>query len=223
MLVKKVALDSKTLLDPASPEWEKVPVETISLGGTPLAGQPSRYIRTVWADRPIGGVRFLNVRAAHNGQDLLLRLEWTDESRDADFKSRGFPDGAAVLFPLNGEAPLASMGSDKAPVNAWFWRADQPDQARNVQAHGIGTVEDSEKSRIAARSQWKDGAWRVYVRFGAFGNLEGQFRQVASRGARSDAEAIVRARIVKKSSRPTDRYVQICTAPARGWDDERAT
>ena len=161
MLVKTVALDSKTLLDPASPEWEKVPAENIDMGGTPLASQPSRYIRTVWSDRPIGTVRSLSVRAAHNGQDLLLRLEWQDDSRDADFLSRGFPDGAAVLFPLNGDAPLATMGSEKAPVNAWFWRADQPDVARNVQAQGIGSVEDTEKSRIAARSQWKDGAWSV--------------------------------------------------------------
>ena len=191
MLVKKVALDSKTLLDPASPEWGKVPVETISLGGTPLAGQPSRYIRTVWADRPIGGVRFLSVRAAHNGQDLLLRLEWTDESRDADFKSRGFPDGAAVLFPLNGEAPLATMGSDKAPVNAWFWRADQPDQARNVQAHGIGTVEDSEKSRIAARSQWKDDAWRVVLcRPLAVADQEGEAVQLKAGGSTKVAFAV---------------------------------
>lgn len=163
MLVKKVALDSKALLDPASPEWEKVAVETISMGGTPLAGQPSRYIRTVWADRSIGAVRFLNVRGVHNGQDLLLRLEWKDESRDEDFLSRGFPDGAAVLFPLNGDAPLATMGSEEAPVNAWFWRADQPEAARNVQASGIGSVEDTEKSRIAARSQWKDGTWCVVL------------------------------------------------------------
>jgi DMSO reductase family type II enzyme heme b subunit len=163
MLAKKVALDSKTLLDPASREWEKVPVETVSMGGTPLANQPSRYIRTVWADRPIGKVRFLNVRAAHNGKDLLFHLQWRDESRDVDYSGRGFPDGAGVLFPLDGDASVTTMGSEEAPVNAWFWRADQPETARNVRAEGIGTVEDTEKSRIAARSEWEDGTWRLVL------------------------------------------------------------
>jgi hypothetical protein len=115
MLAKKVALKSKTLLNPASPEWEKLPVEAINMGGTPLASQPSRYIRTAWADRPIGKVRFLNVRAAHNGKDLLFHLEWRDESHDVDYSGRGFPDGAGVLFPLSGDALLTSMGSEKAP------------------------------------------------------------------------------------------------------------
>lgn len=161
MLVKKVALDSKTLLDPASPEWEGVPIETVGMGGTPLAGQPSRYIRTAWADRPIGAVRFLGVRAVHNGQDLLLRLEWGDESRDVDFTGRGFPDGAAVLFPLNGDAPLATMGSEKAPVNAWFWRATMTEEAQSLIAKGPGTVEETAKSATQVRARWEDGRWQV--------------------------------------------------------------
>lgn len=191
MLVKKVALDSKALLDPASPEWEKVAAETIGLGGTPLVSQPSRYIRTVWADRPIGAVRFLDVRAAHNGQDLLLRLEWKDQSHDVDFLGRGFPDGAAVLFPLNGDAPLGTMGSEKAPVNAWFWRADQPEAARNVQAQGIGSVEDTEKSRITARSLWKDGTWYVVLsRPLAVADQKGEAVQLAAGGSAKVAFAV---------------------------------
>jgi DMSO reductase family type II enzyme heme b subunit len=191
MLAKKVALDSKTLLDPASPEWEKVPVETINMGGTPLANQPSQYIRTVWADRPIGKVRFLKVRAAHNGKDLLFHLEWQDESQDVDFKSRGFPDGAGVLFPLNGDAPLTTMGSEGAPVNAWFWRADQPEAARNVRAQGIGTAEDSEKSRIVARSRWKDGTWRLVLsRPLAAADQKGEAVQLAPGGSTKVAFAI---------------------------------
>lgn len=191
MLAKKVALDSKTLLDPASPEWEKVPVETVNMGGTPLANQPSRYIRTVWADRPIGRVRFLDVRAAHNGKDLLLRLEWRDESHDTDFNGRGFPDGAGVLFPLNGDAPLATMGSEEAPVNAWFWRADEPEAARNVRAQGIGTVEDTEKSRVSARADWKDGAWRVVLaRPLGVADQKGEAVQLAAGGSTKVAFAV---------------------------------
>jgi len=185
MLAKKVALNSKTLLNPASPEWEKVPVETINMGGTPLANQPSRYIRTAWADRPIGKVRFLNVRAAHNGKDLLFHLEWRDESCDVDYSGRGFPDGAGVLFPLNGDAPLTSMGSEEAPVNAWFWRADQPEAARNVRAQG------TEKSRIAARSEWKDGTWRLVLsRPLAVADQKGEAVQLAAGGSTKVAFAV---------------------------------
>jgi len=191
MLAKKVALDSKALLDPASPEWDKIAVESVGMGGTPLASQPSRYIRTVWADRPIGKVRFLNVRAAHNGNDVFFQLEWRDESKDVVFNGRGFPDGAGVLFPLNGDAPLATMGNAEAPVNAWFWRADEPEAARNVRAGGIGTVEDSEKSRVSARSEWKDGAWRVVLsRPLALADQKGEAVQLAAGGSTKIAFAV---------------------------------
>jgi complex iron-sulfur molybdoenzyme family reductase subunit gamma len=131
------------------------------MGGTPLAQQPSRYIRTAWSDRPIGSVRSLAVRSAHNGKEVFFLLEWGDSTQNTDYVGRDFPDGAGILFPLNGDAPLDTMGSESQPVNAWFWRADFEDGAKNITASGIGTVDESEKSSIAARAQWNDGTWRV--------------------------------------------------------------
>jgi DMSO reductase family type II enzyme heme b subunit len=161
MLAKKLTAEAKVLLDPAASAWDKVPAETIAMGGTPLAQQPSRYIRTAWADRPIGSVRSLTVRSAHNGKEVFFLLEWRDDTQNTDYVGRDFPDGAGVLFPLSGDAPLNTMGSEGQPVNAWFWRADFEDGAKNITASGIGTVEQSETSAVAARGQWKDGAWRV--------------------------------------------------------------
>jgi len=161
MLAKKLTAEAKVLLDPAASAWDSVPAETIAMGGTPLAQQPSRYIRTVWSDRPIGSVRSLAVRSAHNGKEVFFLLEWGDSSENTDYVGRDFPDGAGILFPLKGDAPLNSMGSESQPVNAWFWRADLEDGAKNVTASGIGTVAESEKSSIAARAQWNDGTWRV--------------------------------------------------------------
>lgn len=161
MLAKKLTAEAKVLLDPAASAWDGVPAETIAMGGTPLAQQPSRYIRTVWSDRPIGSVRSLAVRSAHNGKEVFFLLEWSDGTQNADYLERDFPDGAGVLFPLKGEAPLDTMGSEKEPVNAWFWRADLEDGAKSIIASGIGTVSESEKTSIAARGQWKDGVWRV--------------------------------------------------------------
>jgi DMSO reductase family type II enzyme heme b subunit len=83
------------------------------------------------------------------------------------------------------------MGSEEAPVNAWFWRADQPDAARNVRARGIGTVEDTEKSRIAARSEWKDGTWRLVLsRPLAVADQKGETVQLAAGGSTKVAFAV---------------------------------
>jgi complex iron-sulfur molybdoenzyme family reductase subunit gamma len=161
MLAKKLTAEAKVLLDPAASAWDSVPVQTIAMGGTPLAQQPSRYIRTAWSDRPIGSVRSLAVRSAHNGKEVFFLLEWRDDTQNADYVGRDFPDGAGILFPLKGDAPLETMGSESQPVNAWFWRADSEDGAKNITASGIGTVAESETSSIAARAQWQDGTWRV--------------------------------------------------------------
>ena len=161
MLAKKLTAEAKVLLDPAASAWDSVPAETVTMGGTPLAQQPSRYIRTAWSDRPIGSVRSLAVRSAHNGSEVFFLLEWQDGTQNTDYVGRDFPDGAGILFPLKGDAPLDTMGSESQPVNAWFWRADLEDGAKNLTASGIGTVSESEKSSIAARAQWNDGTWRV--------------------------------------------------------------
>ncbi|MGQ9572068.1 MAG: ethylbenzene dehydrogenase-related protein [Dehalococcoidia bacterium] len=161
MLAKKLTAEAKDLLDPASAQWAQVAAEAIAMGGTPLAQQPSRYIRTVWSDRPIGAVRSLSVKSAHNGKEVFFLLEWADAAKNDDYVGRDFPDGAGILFPLKSDAPLSTMGSESQPVNAWFWRADFEDGAQNITARGIGTVEATEKSAVSARGQWQDGTWRV--------------------------------------------------------------
>ena len=163
MKAVKLQLATRTLLNPAAAQWGKVPAEEMRMGATPLHLQPSRYVRTAWAGKPLGAVRFLKVQAAHNGQDILFRLEWPDPTQNVDYGDGSvFPDAAGVLFPLNGDAPLQSMGSDQAPVNAWFWRANFPEgQAQNIIGRGAGTVEQTEKSPVQARARWQDGRWQV--------------------------------------------------------------
>jgi DMSO reductase family type II enzyme heme b subunit len=163
MKAVKLQLANRTLLNPAAPQWAKVPTEEIALGGTPLHQQPSRYVRAVWAGKPVGAVRFLKVQAAHNGQNIAFRLEWADETQNTDHgDGSAFPDAVGVLFPLNGKAPLESMGSPKAPVNAWYWRADLPEnEAQNLIAKGLGTAEATPKSSTQARARWADGRWQV--------------------------------------------------------------
>lgn len=163
MKAVKLQLATRTLLNPAAAQWAKVPAEDVRLGATPLHLQPSRYVRTVWAGKPLGTVRFLRVQAAHNSRDILFRLEWEDESQNTDYGDGSvFPDAAGILFPLNGDAPLQTMGSPEAPVNAWFWRANFPEgEAQNIIARGLGTVQPTEGSPIRTRALWRDGRWQV--------------------------------------------------------------
>lgn len=165
MKATKMQLATRTLLNPEARQWAKVPVEEISLGGTPLHQQPTRYIRAAWAGKPVGAVRLVKVQAAHNRRDILFRLEWEDETENNDHGDGSvFPDAAGVVFPLDGGAPLESMGGPKAPVNAWYWRADfQDEEAENLIGTGLGIVEKAAGGAIQARARWADGRWEVVL------------------------------------------------------------
>ncbi len=163
MKAVKLQLATRTLLNPAAPQWRKVPVEEIPLSGTPLHKQPSRYARTVWAGKPVGAVRFLKVQVVHNRSDIAFRLQWEDDTQNADHGDGSvFPDAAAILFPTKRNAPLETMGSSEAPVNAWYWRASLEDgEAQNLIATGLGSVTESPKSATQARARWARGRWQV--------------------------------------------------------------
>lgn len=162
MQAKKLALASDELLDPASPRWADIQGEIVPLEGTPVQLQPSRYIRAKWGDRPTGTVRALTARSAHNGRQLFLHLEWRDETPDRSYAGRSFPDAVAILFPVNGDAPLQTMGSPEAPVNAWYWRADD-ELPHNLIATGLGTVTETAGARLLGRGSWENGHWRVVM------------------------------------------------------------
>jgi len=163
MRAKKVEVETQALLDPASAQWDKVEGEVVSLGGTPVQNQPSRYIRVAWAERAIGAVRTMTVKVAHNGKDIAFRLEWPDASENREHMGIVFCDAAGILFPLNGDAPLTTMGSPEAPVNAWYWRADFEDTAQNIVAQGLGTVEKTEASAVTCRAARGKDSWQVVI------------------------------------------------------------
>ncbi len=163
MLVKRIASAPKALLDPDASEWSSAPEETVALAGTSAGAQPNRYLRNALKGRSIGAVGEVRVRAAHDGQSVYFRLEWRDPREDRVHVEGGYPDAAAVLFPLNGEAPLETMGSDGKPVNAWFWRPDIEEEPQNLTAKGLGTVTPAPGSGLESRSARSDGAWKVVL------------------------------------------------------------
>ncbi len=161
MRAKRVS-SASTLLDPAAAGWQKVDRDVIDLVGMPVHAQTSRYVRTVWADKLVGKVRAVSVRAAHDGERIAFQLEWADDTQNTEFAERLFPDAAAVLFPGNGAAEIGTLGSADAAVNEWYWRADL-EQGENLVSHGLGTDAPSDGAAIDTKAAWKDGRWSVVL------------------------------------------------------------
>jgi steroid C-25 hydroxylase gamma subunit len=160
---KKLKIGRDRLLDPAAAEWASVPVETFKLDATPLANQPSEYIKASRDERKIGKVKSLAVQAAHDGTDIFFRLAWADAAKDVRITDTNlFPDGCGILMPLAGGDPVIDeMGSEKDPVNAWYWRASLEDHPRNTIARGLGTTRFTRESAIVTKSAWVGGQWSV--------------------------------------------------------------
>jgi DMSO reductase family type II enzyme heme b subunit len=163
MQCKKVSGTREQLLNPAAAEWSKIPGEALKMDATPLANQPSEYIKASRDAKQIGKVKSLTVQAVHNGTDVFFRLTWEDASKSTEITDTNvFPDGCGILIPLSGgDPPIDEMGSKDFPVNAWFWRADLKDVPHNTVARGLGTTVFSKKCLIQTKSQWGQGAWAV--------------------------------------------------------------
>ncbi len=97
--------------EPAAPGWEELP-------GTYVALMP-----LWWRNDRVEG---LLVRAAHDGQALLLHVTWEDRTRNAQAVRAGeFRDAVAVQFALKPDAPFFAMGALGEEVNLWLWKADR--------------------------------------------------------------------------------------------------
>lgn len=150
------------LLRPDAKAWLDAKAEPIDLIGVPAALQPTDFIVKSWTGKPVGAVTSLRFSALHNGELIGLRLEWADPSRDVDIDDNDhFPDGAAVLFPFEADAPLILMGSPEKPVNAWHWRADREGKARNNVATGIGSTRVTKGAEIRTSARYHDGRWQL--------------------------------------------------------------
>jgi DMSO reductase family type II enzyme heme b subunit len=124
----------QSLSDPAAQEQAQVRpqeieaqrVEKLPAGPDDAAWEKVREARIPlmplwWNDQHINAVR---VRAAHDGERLVFRLEWADSSRDVEgIRQQSFPDGAAVQLTASPDPPLFAMGGPGAPVNIWHWKA----------------------------------------------------------------------------------------------------
>jgi DMSO reductase family type II enzyme heme b subunit len=152
----------ESLLDPISTHWDKSQVAEITMLPAPLA-MVAHLSPFMALNKDHGKVNKLWVRVIHNRGKLSIHLSWADDSKNHDPKDLDeFVDAAAVMFPLTEGANAITMGDSENPVNAWFWKADQP-QPFDVIAHGFGTSQkrSAEPSGLKANASYKDGKWHV--------------------------------------------------------------
>jgi DMSO reductase family type II enzyme heme b subunit len=162
MKVKSRSIQASELGQPDASVWQTVQAERIALMGIPIGLQPSAFIISNWTDKVVGKIAEVQVSALHNTEVIALRLEWADPNYDTDTDDNDhFPDGAAVLFPLKGDAPLVTMGSVDLPVNAWHWRADRKGEARNNVAAGLGSTRVTSGAQISTSARYHDGHWQL--------------------------------------------------------------
>lgn len=149
-------------LSPASGLWERLSPAEIRLEPTPLkAASTSRYLMHAVPER--AAVKRLWTRSANDGRLIAIHIEWEDGTRnDAIEGPEGFVDAASVSFPIREAASAMTMGSERSPINAWYWRADEPEPF-DIVARGIGTtiVRDPRKSGLKGSSSHSSGRWRV--------------------------------------------------------------
>ncbi|QPJ66749.1 MAG: nitrite oxidoreductase, gamma subunit [Candidatus Nitrohelix vancouverensis] len=91
--------------------------------GSLIEMDPQMITNPMW---PNPAVKWVNVKAASNGKEVAVRLEWTDGTRnDIMVRSQQYKDQAAIMFPVDqtGEEPPFTMGGDGERVNIWQWKA----------------------------------------------------------------------------------------------------
>ncbi|MFP4445886.1 MAG: ethylbenzene dehydrogenase-related protein [Desulfosudaceae bacterium] len=161
---KKVSASSSELLNCQSGLWQsghKV-VETTA---TPLANQPSPYIKGVYEEDKIGAVKKFSIKSVHNGKDIFFYFEWDSPNPNTQIADiQVFPDGVALLFPFKDidKTQINEMGSQEYPTNAWYWRPDF-EQPKNQISHGLSTSIYTDKTSIKSDSEWTNGKWHVVM------------------------------------------------------------
>ena len=166
VIVKRVSASREELLNCGSSVWAGISGQRIEMTATPLANQPSPYIKATFDENKIGAVKEIRVAGAHNGKELFFQLKWKSETPSYEIGDIGtFPDGIAILFPFKDpeKTQIKEMGSVEYPTNSWYWRPDFEEKPKNQVAHGLSTSVYSEQAALVSSSEWKDGTWCVVL------------------------------------------------------------
>ena len=104
---------------------------------------PQMITNPMW---PNPQTKYVFVKAATNGKEIAIHLEWTDPTRnDIMVRSQQYKDQAAIMFPVNqkGEEPPFTMGGEGERVNIWQWKATWDKEGAGKSGNdGMQDVED---------------------------------------------------------------------------------
>ena len=159
-----VAATRESFLDPGATCWHEAKGVRLEMAETPLDMQPTEAIKAQWRGRKHGMVKQVTLDALHNGQQIAFRLHWQDPHENRTILDNDqFVDGAAIMLPAVTNAPIILMGQPGAPVNAWYWRADEGKAGRHIVAEGYGSTRTVDRSSIVCSSHWAKGSWTVVI------------------------------------------------------------
>lgn len=144
-----------------APGWQQVPAETVAMVPAPMVMQPNGFIQAQWQGREYGLTPMLEAQSVHDGSTMAVRLRWPSE-KPFNGGREGFPDAAAIAFPVNGEPALWTMGTDDEPVQFIQWRALK-NEVRSVIAWGIGSSVPGSGVNEAVTAGWSQGYWTIVM------------------------------------------------------------
>jgi steroid C-25 hydroxylase gamma subunit len=166
IIVRKVNASREQLLSYKANQWGMQPGLVIETGPTPLANQPSPYIKTTYDENKIGAIKKLKVKGVHNSQDIFFYFEWESPTPNLKIEDiNTFPDAVAVLIPFKNadDTPIKEMGTKDYPTNSWYWRPDFDEKPKNQVSHGVSTSLYTPESSLVSVSKWENGVWKVVI------------------------------------------------------------
>ena len=166
LVLKKASVPLEKLLNCQADIWKNLPGLAIETSATPLANQPSPYIKSTYDEKKIGAVKKVTIKGAYTSSGIVFYLEWQSEKANLKIEDINiFPDGIAILWPFKApeETPIKEMGSKDYPTNSWYWRPDFEEKPKNQVAHGLSTSLYTDESSLASDSEWENGTWRVVI------------------------------------------------------------
>jgi DMSO reductase family type II enzyme heme b subunit len=140
--IKAVKVKGSIPVDPSSLFWSERYGPT-ALKHVIIDMDPQMITNPMW---PNPQTKYVFVKAATNGKEIAIHLEWTDPTRnDIMVRSQQYKDQAAIMFPVNqsGEEPPFTMGGAGERVNIWQWKATwDKEGAGSAGNSGMQDVED---------------------------------------------------------------------------------
>lgn len=103
-------------------------------------------------------VKDVIVRALHDGNQMVVLLEYADPTQDPD-------DAAALEFMVGDKKAHFAHGQpmsqvEGGPVNIWFWK-NKADKAVDMSAKGFGTLKPQEHQDVKAKGVYANGTWKI--------------------------------------------------------------